>query len=547
MIQSKHVLIIGVDGGTFSLIRPWAEQGYLPNLKRLLDGGVSRDLLSTFPPVTSPAWPSFMTGMNPGQHGVFDFIRPKGGNYDMVNSTSIRQPTLWDWLSSAGRRVGVVNVPVTYPPHPVNGFMITGLLSPRNATISYPDDLIKRYEPELGPYRIAPDVQCKRGEEELFIADLMNLEEVRGRYTLALLENEPWDVMAVVFGATDVGSHALWRFADETHPAHDPNTPENVKNGLRDIYAVVDAQIGRLVEATPSDTTIIVMSDHGFGPLHYTINLNLLLMEKGLMHLRRAPFTQLKAFLFRRGISPKRIYAWLEKVGLHHLASRVSKEQRNKVVGKFLSYDDVDWERTRAFSIGHVGQIYINTRGMQPYGSVEPGEETDTVRQEVIDALNGLRHPVTGEPIVDRIILREEEFSGPYAMQGPDIQVVLDGYRCISFPLFATSPELFTEQIRGDSGCHRLEGIFIASGPGIRRGSTSGPAHITDVAPTVMYLLGLPIPAEMSGQPLQDILEEPHEAIYASPNPRFPDAETGLMPSEENEIEERLRSLGYLE
>jgi predicted AlkP superfamily phosphohydrolase/phosphomutase len=546
-MQSKHVLIVGVDGGTFSLIRPWAEQGYLPNLKRLLDEGVSRDLLTTFPPVTSPAWPSFMTGMNPGHHGVFDFIRPKGGDYDMVNSTSIRQPTLWDWLSSARVRVGVINVPVTYPPHPVNGFMITGLLSPRNATISYPDDLIRRYEPKLGPYRIAPNVQCKRGEEALFIADLCALEEVRGRYALALLENEPWDVMAVVFGATDVASHALWRFADETHPGHDPNAPEAVKNGLRDVYAVVDAQIGRLVEAAPPDTTVIVMSDHGFGPLLYTVNLNLLLMEKGLMHLRHTPITQLKALLFRLGISPKTIYAWLERVGLHHLASRVSKKQRNKVVGKFLSYDDVDWQRTGAFSMGHVGQIYVNTKGIHPYGSVDPGEEEGIVRQEVIDALNSLRHPATGEPIVDRIILREEEFSGPYTTQGPDIQVVLDGYRCISFPLFATSPELFTEQIRGDSGCHRLEGIFIASGPGIRREAARTPAHITDVAPTVMYLLGLPIPSEMTGHPLQDILVEPHQAIYTPPNPRAMDPETGLMSAEEDEIEARLRSLGYLE
>lgn len=546
-MQTKHVLIIGVDGGAFSLIRPWAEQGYLPNFKRLLDEGVSCDLLTTFPPVTSPAWPSFMTGMNPGLHGVFDFIRPKGGDYDMVNSTSIRQPTLWDWLSSAKLRVGVINVPVTFPPRPVNGFMIAGLLSPRNATISYPDDLIKRYEPTLGPYRIAPDVQCKRGEESLFIADMLDLDERRGHYTLALLQNEPWDVMTVVFGSTDIASHALWRFADETHPAHDPDAPENVRNGLRDIYALVDAQIGKLLEATPPDTTVIVMSDHGFGPLLYTINLNVLLMQKGLMHLKNIPLTRLKALLFQLGVTPKTVYAWLEKIGLHHLASRVSKKQRNAVVSKFLSYDDVDWSRTKAFSMGHVGQIYVNTKGLHPFGSVEPGEEEEAVRQEVIAALNDLRHPKTGEMIVDRIILREEEFSGPYAAQGPDIQVILDGYRCISFPLFATSSELFTEQIRGDSGSHRAEGIFIAAGPGIHKGVTQAPGHITDVAPTVMYLLGLPIPSGMSGQPLLNILEEPHEAVYTNPDIQVMVPKTGLNPSEEDEIEERLRSLGYLE
>jgi len=546
-MQSEHVIIVGIDGGVFSLIRPWAAQGYLPNLKRLLDEGVSGDLLSTFPPVTSPAWPSFMTGMNPGLHGVFDFIRPKGGDYDMVNFTSIRQPTLWDWLASAGKRVGVINVPVTFPPPAVNGFLISGLLSPRHGKICYPADLIGRYEPSLGPYRIAPDVQYKRGEEDLFLADLLDLEETHGRYALALMENEPWDVLMVVFGATDVASHAMWHFADPSHPAHEPDAPESIKNGLRNIYALVDAQIGRLVRAAPPNTTLIVMSDHGFGPLHYTVNLNVLLMQKGLMYLKRTPVTRLKTRLFQSGFSAKAVYAALEKIGLHHLASRVSKKQRNAIVSKFLSYDDVDWSRTKAFSMGHVGQIYINTKDIQPYGSVAPGAEEETVRQEVIAALADLRHPTTGEPIVDRIILREEAFIGPYAEQGPAIQVILDAYRCISFPLFATSPELFTRQIRGDSGCHRLEGVFIAGGPGVRQGVMRPPAHITDVAPTVMYLLGLPVASEMSGRPLCDILTAPHEVTYTDSSSRAPAPEAGLSASEEEEIEERLRSLGYLE
>ncbi len=546
-MQPKRTLIIGLDGGTFTLIRPWAEEGHLPNLKRLIDAGTSCDLNSTFPPVTSPAWPSFMTGTNPGKHGVFDFIRPRGTGYDMVNATSIQQPTLWERLSEAGLRVGAVNVPVTYPPRPINGFMITGLLSPRNATICYPDDLIRRYEPELGPYRIAPDIQYKRGEEDAFIADIHDLVKVRGRYALALLENEPWDVMMAVFTSTDIASHALWRFADPTHPHHEPGAPEHVRHSLRDIYALIDTQIGRLLDALPPDTAVLVMSDHGFGPLHYTANINLLLVEAGLMHFKHTPVTRLKEFLFWRGVSPASVYHLLEKTGLHNIASRVSKKQRNAVVSKFLSYDDVDWSRTKAFSMGHVGQIYVNTRGRHPHGSVEPGAEEAEVREQVIEALKSLRHPVGGGPILDRVVLRDEEFRGPFAENGPDIQFILDGYRCIAFPLFATSSELFPQQIRGDSGCHRSEGIFIATGTGIRPGVALGGAHITDVAPTVMHLMGLPVPEVMDGRPLTEVMEERREVVYSTADEIAVDVETGLSAEETAEIEDRLRALGYLD
>ncbi|MCB0005568.1 MAG: alkaline phosphatase family protein, partial [Anaerolineales bacterium] len=138
--------IIGIDGATFNLIKPWAKAGHLPNLARLMAGGAHGNLMSTLPPVTSPAWPTFMTGCNPGKHGVFDFIQPSGADFSLVNATKIKQPTIWQRLSQAGYRVGVLNVPVTYPPQPLNGFMVSGILSPKGVDISFPADLISRYK-----------------------------------------------------------------------------------------------------------------------------------------------------------------------------------------------------------------------------------------------------------------------------------------------------------------------------------------------------------------------------------------------------------------
>ena len=122
------LLIIGIDGATLDLILPWVESEHLPTIGRLIKSGVHGDLASTLPPVTSPAWPTFMTGCNPGKHGVFDFIQPTGSDFSLVNATKIKQPTIWQRLSSAGYRVGVLNVPVTYPPKPLNGFMISGIV-----------------------------------------------------------------------------------------------------------------------------------------------------------------------------------------------------------------------------------------------------------------------------------------------------------------------------------------------------------------------------------------------------------------------------------
>ncbi|HSG19021.1 MAG TPA: alkaline phosphatase family protein, partial [Anaerolineae bacterium] len=149
------LLIIGIDGATFDLILPWVEAGHLPNLGRLIAGGVHGELASTLPPVTSPAWPTFMTGCNPGKHGVFDFIQPTGSDFSLVNATKIKQPIMWQRLSAAGYRVGVLNVPVTYPPQPLNGFMISGILSPKGGQICYPPNIVERYNAELGEYRVA--------------------------------------------------------------------------------------------------------------------------------------------------------------------------------------------------------------------------------------------------------------------------------------------------------------------------------------------------------------------------------------------------------
>ncbi|HZY42618.1 MAG TPA: alkaline phosphatase family protein, partial [Anaerolineae bacterium] len=500
------LLIIGLDGATFDLIKPWAAQGKLPTLARLMRDGVTGQLESTLPPVTSPAWPTFMTGKNPGKHGVFDFIRPRAGSFDMVNASQIHGQLLWEILSDAGYSVGVLNVPITYPPRPVNGYMIPGLLSPDQGKTTYPADLLKPYEAELGKYRLTPNVQYKPGNEDDFIADLHDLIDTQLRYALRLMLDHPTDVVMLHFLATDNGSHALWRFMDQTHPRYDATLAAKYGDALQKVYQHLDSAIAQVHSSLVThQVSTIIMSDHGFGPLHRTINLNILFLEQGLMRLKRNFSTQARWWAFRHGLTPAAAYKLLSKLGLQNITAKVSRKARNEVVGKFLSFEDVDWSQTSAYSMGHVGQIYLNLQGREPHGIVTP-DQYQATRQKVIDALNTLIDPATGKSLVDRIIPREEAAHGPYAEQGADLHLILDGYRTIAFPLFATEGRVLTPQIRGDSGCHRLHGIFIGQGAAFEPGTIIDGARIIDLAPTILHILGRPVPADMDGRVLTEAL-----------------------------------------
>jgi predicted AlkP superfamily phosphohydrolase/phosphomutase len=554
------VFVIGLDGATFDLILPWAAQGKLPNLNRLIEGGVLGPLESTIPPMTSPAWPSFATGKYPSKHGVFDFVSAHNGSFKVVNATAVDARPLWDILSAYGKRVGVVNVPVTYPPHPVNGFLISGLLSPSGQGIAYPADLLRRYEGASGDgtsspggmprYRVVPSIQYKPGNEEVYCRDLELLVDERAAYAVRLMDDHAWDFFMVHFLATDLAQHALWRHMDPSHPHHEPGNP--FQDAIQRVYRRADAAIGALLDRLDDDTTVIVMSDHGFGPLHGVVNLNMLLWREGLLHFKRTPLAQLRSFTFRHGLTPALAYRWLNRLNLQNILSRVSKSTRNAAFNKFLSFDDVDWSRTIAYSLGHMGQIYLNIKGREEHGIVERNGRAGSVynydrcMERVIQALQTLTTP-DGRPMLDRVIHQSSLALGEHLYEGPDLHVVLDGYRYISCPLFANDGHIISRQIRGDSGSHRTHGIFIAYGPQVRPGAAVQDAQIVDLAPTVLSLLGCPIPADMDGRVLTEILSGTQQPVVAMlPAAAGEREQHSLSEDEDAELQARLKGFGYL-
>ena len=353
------------------------------------------------------------------------------------------------------------------------------------------------------------------------------------------------DFLMFHFQATDIAQHALWKYVDPEHPLYEAQAAQAHGAILKDIYQRIDAYVGAMLDRLSGETTVFVMSDHGFGSLHYVVNLNMLLMDHGLLHLKPGVWTQLRARLFRAGLTPAAIWHLIERAGLQNYVWQISKSTRNKIVSRFLSFDDVDWARTMAYSIGHVGQIYINRRDRQPGGIVKPGAEYGEVVRKVQAALQELRHPVSGLPLVDRVIPGSDVASGPYAELGPDLHVVMDGYRTIAFPLFASDGRLVTQQIRGDSGSHRQHGIFIAWGNGIGQGVDIGRAHIADLAPTILHLMSVPVPRDMDGHVLEGVLTGSSPVVFDEGSVEA-EPESELSADESAEVESRLRALGYL-
>jgi predicted AlkP superfamily phosphohydrolase/phosphomutase len=551
--SDRRVFAVGLDGATLDLIRPWAEEGKLPTFGRILEEGSSGPLRSTIPPVTGPAWVSFMTGKNPGKHGVGDFLQRATGQYrrGLADATSVKAEPFWLTAGRQGKRVGVINVPVTYPPYQVNGFLISGLLTPRNTgNLAYPPGLAKELRGAIGGYRVNLDHFYAKGSGDEFLADLRELVDTRKKAAKYLMTRYEWDFFMVHFIATDWVQHFLWHCMDPTHPRFNESEAQRYGTAILEVYQQLDGALGELMGGLDQDTVLLVMSDHGFGPFHKYVYLNNWLLEKGLLFLKRGPATRFKHALFRAGLTPSALYQALARLKLVKVAFKASKKQRYDVLSTlFLSWQDIDWQRTRAYASGNVGQIFVNLRGREPQGAVEPGREYEAVREQIVAMLGGLTDPETGVPVIEHIYKREEIYSGPYVDQMADILFLPRNLEYVATGLSDFVSNEVVAPSFAYSGTHRMDGIFMLRGDVIKAGSIAEGASIVDMAPTIMHILGLPVPRDMDGRVLTELLDEEFVAsrpVVYSDEEESRVAGPGLTEEEAEEVRDRLRGLGYV-
>ncbi|MFN8440873.1 MAG: alkaline phosphatase family protein [Caldilineaceae bacterium] len=557
--QANKVLVIGLDGATFDLIKPWVAEGLLPTLGRLLEEGSHVELRSMVPPMTGPAWTSFATGVNPAKHRIYDWIGRQAESYRFLPLTALdnRAPTLYQRLSQRGRRVCVFNVPMTYPPVAVNGVMISGLPAPSTRrTITYPPTLFQEIIDQIGDYILYPDPGQAYSDAgiDAFLQRLYRSTELRIKTLDYLRRREDWDFAMVVLNGTDTVCHAMWKHMDVHHPQHDPTQAAKYGNAIRDYYRYVDGLLQPLVESLPDDTTMILMSDHGFGPLHKFIHVNNWLLREGFMQVKKTPRALLKQALFRAGFSPMNVYNLLMKFGLGALKREVVRGQGQDLLKTlFFSFEDIDWQQTQAYAQGNVGQIYINLAGREPLGIVQSGAQYDTVRNQIIERLKELRDPQDGAPVVDSIYRREEIYHGPYLEQAADIIFLPKNLEYFGFGEYEFGSHQIIEAVkRGISGTHRMNGVFLAYGKAIAAKAAMQPSTLLDLAPTILHLMGEAIPEQMDGRVLNEILLNPASPLRYEPQSTPESADTPLAAdallseADQQLLSERLRSLGYV-
>jgi predicted AlkP superfamily phosphohydrolase/phosphomutase len=523
----NRFLLIGLDGAEPSLLAPWMDAGFLPHLAGLRERGAFLPCASTVPPATFPAWTTCVTGLNPGRHGIFDFTQTVPGRYGIrfVNATHRRAPALWEILSNAGKRVGVLGVPATYPPEKVNGFMVSGFDSPVCTAVDRSFVFPPPLYPEVKNWRFADfqESDIGPGWHETALEKLMAGIETKEGIARRLLEREPWDFFMVVFGESDTVSHHFWLFHDRQSPRHRPG----FEDAIRRVYIRLDEAVGKLIAAAGPDVIVGVVSDHGFGGTGTgVVHLNNWLAENGYLRFSGDGGSPLKAAAMK--VVPE---SWRGSLfrRFQGLASRA--ESRSRVAG-------IDWRHTTAWSeeLNYFPSIRLNLKGREPEGQVDP-------RDRAAFCAELCRKLEAWEP-VRKAWMRDEVYRGEFIERAPDILVQLElenGYshsclRARGGPSFRRirPEEYLGGKERGMNGSHRPTGVFFLSLP-----TEAEATRLEDIAPTVLACLGVPAPP-MDGRSL---VGHGGLAIEAG----FERSEVVYTAEQEQALENRLRGLGYYE
>ena len=532
------VLVIGLDGATWQLFRPWASAGRLPRLAALMQRGTWGPLRSTIPPLTLPAWSSLMTGRNPGGHGIYAFWRLGTHRYEpgpIANASDLRAPTIFDLAGRADRRVGVVNVPPSYPIRPVNGFVVSCMLTPPGERFTDPPEVAG----ELGDYQI--DVRAPDGlrndpkvfaEKGLGFLEALRLQtRRRADAVIRLMERRPIDLLGVVFYAPDRIQHFFWEFlGDESRLDQQGRA---IRSACDAVYRELDSAVGRLIEAAGADVTTLVASDHGFTskPAH-SMRINRWLADHGFLHAK--PLWQLRRKIARRAFPS----GW---------RSRYDRFEATVNLAKTRAWADRIETTTAA--------IWVHAKDRYPLGCVSPGAEYESVRTQIIDGLQALRDG-EGRPVFRRVYRREELYRGPFVNDAPDLIGVTDERYGLVYGslrrdlrargLFGPWGEL------GYTGTHSPQGIYLLAGPHVQALGEHREYPIESIAPTALHLLDVAVPRQMEAPPITSALDP--EWLRTHPVQLDEHSEDDVRATadwksaeDEAKIADHLRALGYLE
>lgn len=551
-----RALVIGLDGLDLGVVEQLGPTE-LPNLHALMNRGVYAALESVQPPATLPNWTTFLTGLDPARHGVFDFTTRNGYQVRFTAGTAREAPTMFKQLDELGLRCACLSFPATWPPEELqHGVFVSGWDAPvafeADRSFMWPPSLYDETLREFGTPTF-DDVDEFHADEPGWIdrlpAALERRVERKTGWARWLLGRQDWDVFALYFGESDTASHYLWAHHDPGSPRRPARVTVKQQDGLGRVYRALDQAVGALIDASGPDTEATLLSDHGSGgSSDKVLHLNRLLAEQGLLRFRTQGGRnagRLKELALRR--LPPRLRERLFRLGNAWLPSRLESNVR---------FGAIDMRRTLAFSdeLNYFPGIHLNIRGREPHGIV-PFEERRDAALRVRAALLETQDPWTGKPVFRDIVPREDLFEGPHLDRAPDLLVdlALDaGYSYNVMPtgsqseVFRRLPpeEHLGKKGRSLPGSHRSHGFMALAGPSIRAGGQIE-AHIADLSATLLRRLELSVPTSFSGRVLWEALS----ATDGAASQALPDVTQVRRRIAANEalVESRLRALGYIE
>jgi len=535
-----ETVLVGWDGASFSLLDPLVKRGLMPHLKAALSEGTRADLLSIVPALTPPAWTSLATGRSPGYHGVFDFFQkesPGSIHLRLTQSWNVRAKTIWEMANSRSKRATLLNFPVTFPPPPVDGYVMSGgWLTPRQLkSACHPSGLYEEVKTIAGvdPRALIIDLSeeekalegCPAHEMVEFVEKHIQRERLWSAIVSFLLDRDPTELLVVVFDGTDKIQHLCWPLLVSWARGAATGCGSNrLLEVCLEYYRELDAILGRLIDRLGTNAHFLLVSDHGFGESHDLFFVNEWLCRSGFLAWKD------------RAAGPKALPG--QSLGMSRLARHVF---------------EMDWEKTVAFAATPSSNGIHLFGGECAGGGSPPGQGEASIRDFLIEGLLGLKSPTTGKRLIAQVWKREEVFKGPYGALGPDLTLGLWDGGLVSI----LGSEEIVRTRSHPVGAHRPEGIFLGMGPAFEGGRKLERLSLLDVAPMVLHLLGLPLPEALEGTFISPAFSKGF--LKRNPVSRIRDTEPeperlGGQPAapvvtEEDEeiIAERLRRLGYLE